>query len=84
MQVSYCAAVVGPGALKRFLGKLVLVAVDFFFFFFFDGQEVSRSWIKKRCRGKKSLESFRAMIKVDRIENNLNQREGVSKLINYS
>lgn len=82
MQVSYYAAVVGPGALKRFLGKLVLVAVDFFFFF--DGQEVSRSWIKKRCRGKKSLESFRAMIKVDRIENNLNQREGVSKLVNYS
>lgn len=32
LQVSYYAAVVGPGALKRFLGKLVLVAVDFFFF----------------------------------------------------
>lgn len=71
------------GAVKRFLGKPVLVAINFFFFFFkFDGQEVNRSWVKKGCRGKKSLESFGTMVRVDRTEKDLNLRGGVSKLVN--
>jgi len=55
------------------------VAVFFFFFFFFDGQEVNRIWIKKGCRGKKSLESFGTMIRTDRMEKDLNrERESIN------